>query len=105
MAFSQKSNSRHKKIPQASKLVYALIFIRAGAMEKFQKNFLEKISQCRNFSRSAENSQFRILIHCQTISYPYTLSKTLSQYIAETIPYLNTLIPYPFNLNNVFAQI
>ena len=78
MAFSQKSLSRHKNLPQASKLVHALIFIRAGAMEEVQKIYLEKVSQCRKFSHSAENSQFHTLIDCQTIPYPYTLSKTLS---------------------------
>ena len=77
MAFSQKGISRHKNLPQASTLNHALRFIRAGAIEKVQKKILEKVSQYRKFSHSAENSQFNILIHCKTISYPYTLTETL----------------------------
>ena len=60
-------------------------------MEKVQKKFLEKVSQCRKFSLSAEKNQFHILLHCQTIPYPYTLSETLFYYIAETIPNVNAL--------------
>ena len=60
---------------------------RARVGQKIEK----KILQCRKLSHTAENTLFHILIHCETIPYPYSLPKTLSLYIAENIPYLNTL--------------
>ena len=38
----------------------------------------KKISQRQNMSHSADNTLILILIHCETIPYPYTLPKTLS---------------------------
>ena len=35
----------------------------------------KKISQYRKLSHSAEKTLFHNLIHCETISYPYTLPK------------------------------
>ena len=70
---------------------------RARVDQKFEIFFTEKISQCRKLSHIAENTPFHILIHCGTFPYPYILPKTRSYYIAETIPYLNTLIPYPIS--------
>ena len=49
---------------------------------------------CQKFEKksyNAENTLLRFLIECGSILYPYTLPKTLSYYIAETIPELNTL--------------
>ena len=39
--------------------------------QKFEK-------KCPKLLHSAENTLFYILIHCETIPYPYTLPKTLS---------------------------
>ena len=66
------------------------------------QQFEKKISQCRKLSHSTKNTLFHILIHCETILYPYTLPKTLFYYIAETIPYLNTLPKlYPIHRRNI----
>ena len=59
---------------------------RAGGPKTREKNSHCQNCRTRNY-HSAKNTLFHILIHCETIPYPYTLPKTLSQYIAETIPY------------------
>ena len=90
MAFSQKSISGHKNLPQASKLLHALVTIRAGALEKNSKIF------------SPESLTVpKVVAHCRKypIPYLYTLSRTETYLytLSPTIPYLNTLsrtIPY-----------
>ena len=59
--------------------------------KKTQEKILEKVSQRQKFSHGAEKTLFHTLLHCEALPYLYTLSKTLSLHIAETIPYLNTL--------------
>ena len=44
---------------------------RSRVVQKFEK-------KCPKPSHSTENTLFHILIHCETIPYPYTLPKTLS---------------------------
>ena len=50
---------------------------RARMGQNFEKK-IEKISQLRKLSQRAGNTLFHILIHCETIPYPFTLPKTLS---------------------------
>ena len=88
---AEKIFRRRKNYPVAQKLCGGETIIPGGRRwPKSSKKSPKIAAQCRK-------SLFHILIHCETIPYPYTLPKTLSQYIAETTPYLYTLnrtLPY-----------
>ena len=76
MAKSQNSIRRRKSNGATEKISAAGKIVQAGAGElKFRRKKIEKISQYRKLSHSAENTKFQILIHCETNIYPYTLPK------------------------------
>ena len=81
-----------KNYPAVKKLCGGGIIIPGG---RKWTNFFEKISQCRNLSRSAENTLFHILIHGEAIPYPYTLPKNYLNTLPKLYPILIPYYPIP----------
>ena len=116
LCYLRKLIQRRKNYAAAEYSFSGEIIIHGGCgLTRKLKFVFEKTSQCRNLSHSAANNPFYILIHCETIPYPYTLPKTLSVYIAETILmycrsytlslYIAETIPYFTTLSHILLVV